>query len=431
MQSTDPISTNGLLLEDAFLAPLIPLIEGTDMTRHCTSLDDLTFVTLNVLRCLQNCKTGRDFHQTHGIHTAPDLSRGNYFYNLSSTRRLAFTRQLADQMRIQHLSGLRAADDSLAIFPELDKWEVYAADGHKMAHATHDCRNDKNEYSSVNGIYTMDLRTGYADFIAISKPTDRGTEHELTTLKRVPMERLRCGAGKGKSTLFIYDRAIIDFQYAYNIKQSKSIYILTRWKENLSPLTTVANEIDRSNHLNAMILSDETVTFNDGRGTWRKITASCPDSDDIFIILTNQMTLPPGILNECFRLRWKIEKLFDQQEQKLDERKSWATSETAKSTQALSICITHNLLMLFKATLKRDEEIEDTKVSHAYHADLDKREAKARKAGRIFPKALYVALYRPTEISLQFIRWLRSSLMRSTFYRRAVELLRPLMECYL
>ena len=29
--------------------------------------------------------------------------------------------------------------------------------------------------------------------------------------------------------------AIIDFQYAANLKQSKDIYILTAWKDNLAP----------------------------------------------------------------------------------------------------------------------------------------------------------------------------------------------------
>jgi len=407
------------------------LVESCTMTRLCSTLDDLDFLTLNVLRCLQSCKTGRDFIQSYGIHSVPDLSRGNYFANLSSTRRRDFTRQIADQMRIAHLPGLRAFDDPLGIFPELAKWEVCAADGHKMAHATHDPRNDKNEYSPVNGIYMMDLRTGFADFLCLCKPTDRGIEHELTALKRVVGDRLRCGAGKGKSTLLVYDRAIIDFEYAYNLKQCKSIYILTGWKENLSPQTSIAREVDRSNHANVLILSDETITFKDARGTWRRITARCPDSKDVFITLTNQMTLPPGVLNECFRLRWGIEKLFDQQEQKLDERKAWATSENAKTTQALSICITHNLLLLFKASLKRDEDIEDTKVSSDYLKKLDVRENEAKKAGRIFPKVLYIALYRPTEMSLQFIRWLRGGLVRSTLYNQAITLLRPLMAAYI
>ena len=52
-------------------------------------------------------------------------------------------------------------------------------------------------------------------------------------------------------------------------------------------------------------------------------TARGPDSDEIYIALTDQMTLSPGALNPCRRLRWNLEKACDQQEQKLDERKAW------------------------------------------------------------------------------------------------------------
>jgi hypothetical protein len=47
------------------------------------------------------------------------------------------------------------------------------------------------------------------------------------------------------------------------------------------------------------------------------------------------------------------------------------------------------------------------------------------------PKKLYQALYRPTEVSLQFIRWLRVGLTRPTCYRLAIEQLRPLMLAYI
>ena len=80
---------------------------------------------------------------------------------------------------------------------------------------------------------------------------------------------------------------------------------------------------------------------------------------------------------------------------------------------------------------KRDENIQDSKVIRAYHKDLDKRENEALKAGRPFPKVLYLALYRPTELSLQFIRWMRSCLIRSTPYKQALLLLRPLMDAYI
>ena len=143
------------------------------------------------------------------------------------------------------------------------------------------------------------------------------------------------------------------------------------------------------------------------------------------------MTLPPGVLSECYRLRWRIEQTFDQPEQKLDERKAWGKSNTAKTSQAIVLCRAHNLRQLFNATRKTEAAIADTKVITAYHKDLDRRVAKAKAAGRAFPRALYQACYRPTELSLQFLRWLRYHLLRATCYGSALALLRLLMEQYL
>ena len=423
--------TPSLLLEDVFIAPLLQALKTPGITRGCAAVDDPSVVALAVLRVLENSKTGRDFIQTHGIPTTPGLTRSNYFDSLASPRRLKMFVALERELQRQQLPLLRAHDDRLAHFSELDGMEIWAADGHHIAHATHDPRNEKDAYRPVNAIYKLDLRSGWMRFMDLARPTARGIEHEITTLKRQDKQDLRCGAAKGRSTLFVYDSAIIDFQFAYNLKQSKSIYILTAWKDNLAPLTVMPRPIDRTNPANALVISDETLHFNNTPGVWRRITASCPDSEEIYITLTNQMTLSPGALNQCRRLRWNIEKAFDQQEQKLDERKAWSTSEAGKRIQSIAMSIVHNLLRLFEAKLKSEEGIEDTKVIKAWQKDLAKRVEKARVAGRHLPVKLYQALYRPTEVSLQFIRWLRVCLTRPTCYRQAIEQLRPLMLAYL
>jgi hypothetical protein len=428
----NPLPFNpSLLLEDVFFAPILKALETGGITRRCSVVDDATFVALAVLRVLQASKTGRDFIQTHGMPGAAGLTRSNYFGGLASQRRLDMMISLERQLQQKQLAGLRAHDDHLAFLNELGDMEVWAGDGHQIAHATHDPRNAKDAYSPVNAIYKLDLRSGWMRFIDLARPTARGIEHEITTLKRQDKEDLRCGATKGRSTLMVYDAAVIDFQFAYNLKQSKSIYILTAWKDNLAPMTTLPREIDRSNPTNALVLKDETLYFNNTPGTWRKITATCPDSDEVYTTLTNQMTLSPGALNQCRRLRWNIEKAFDQQEQKLDERKAWTASETGKRIQAIAICLAHNLLRLFHAKLKSEEGIEDTKVIKAWQKELTKRTERARLAGRSLPEKLYQALYRPTEVSLQFIRWLRCGLMKPTCYRQALKDLRPLMRAYL
>jgi hypothetical protein len=105
------------------------------------------------------------------------------------------------------------------------------------------------------------------------RPTARGIEHAIPPLKRQDTKELRSGAAKGRSTLMVYAAAIIDFQYAYHLKQSKSIYILTAWKDNLAPMTAMPREIDRATPANALVISDETLYFNNTPGVWRRITA--------------------------------------------------------------------------------------------------------------------------------------------------------------
>ena len=38
--------------------------------------------------------------------------------------------------------------------------------------------------------------------------------------------------------------AVSDFQYAYNLKPSKSSYLISRWQGNLAPVTTCARPMN-------------------------------------------------------------------------------------------------------------------------------------------------------------------------------------------
>ncbi|MEY4570738.1 MAG: hypothetical protein RLZZ398_2177 [Verrucomicrobiota bacterium] len=88
------------------------------------------------------------------------------------------------ELQRQQLPFLRNHDDRLAHFSELDDLEIWATDGHHIAHATRDPRNEKGVYSSVSTIYKFDLRSGWMRFMDLARPTARGIEHEITTLKR-------------------------------------------------------------------------------------------------------------------------------------------------------------------------------------------------------------------------------------------------------
>ena len=72
----------------------------------------------------------------------------------------------------------------------------------------------------------------------------------------------------------------------------------TPGQDNLAPVTTRARSMDSTNPVKELIIRDETVTFLDTPGTGRLLTAPAPDRDEIHIFLTNEMTLPPGVLSE-------------------------------------------------------------------------------------------------------------------------------------
>jgi len=70
--------------------------------------------------------------------------------------------------------------------------------------------------------------------------------------------------------------------------------------------------------------------------------------------------------------------------------------------------------------------------SHAVRAQSCRRRARDSLQGVKKGMSLFChSLRRPTEASLQFIRWLRIELLRASCYREALARLRPLMEKYL
>ena len=132
-----------------------------------------------------------------------------------------------------------------------------------------------------------------------------------------------------------------------------------------------------------------------------------------------------------YRRRWDIEKLFDVFENKLNERKAWATGPVPARVQNEFLVLLFNLALLLRTRLEREDGIRDHKAEEKYAVRLKERETKARTLGRTvspWVKALYL---RPTQLSCQFLRWLRDAWQQRWEYTKAVAIVRPLMEAYL
>src|SRR5690606_13435634 len=114
-----------------------------------------------------------------------------------------------------------------------------------------------------------------------------------------------------------------------------------------------------------------------------------------------------------YKLRWDIEKVFHQLKSKMEERKSWASSPTAKTSHALCECLAHNLTLLFEGYIKENEGLHD---------ELEEQRAKGRDSHRKNREGTVMnngaadfiqkAIQRATQRTVRFIRWLRSFLYR-------------------
>jgi len=135
------------------------------------------------------------------------------------------------------------------------------------------------------------------------------------------------------------------------------------------------------------------------------------------------MTLPPGVIAELARRRWAIEKVFDQLKNKMAETKAWATTATAKTMQAIFICITHQLLRALEHLLETDHRIRPERELRRRRDRIADHEETAIKNNRSFP-SLRAATLCLTQHTVKFLRWLRSCLRREAPWHVLIDALR-------
>jgi IS4 transposase len=120
-------------------------------------------------------------------------------------------------------------------------------------------------------------------------------------------------ATEGKKTLYIWDKAGIDFVQWYRWKQGSAIYFLSLEKSNMVPMSPASLEFDKEDPVNVGIISDELAGYG-GVALLRRIVYLCPETGQELIFLTNLNDIkkyPPGLIAQLYRMRWDIEKVFD------------------------------------------------------------------------------------------------------------------------
>ncbi len=114
------------------------------------------------------------------------------------------------------------------------------------------------------------------------------------------------------------------------------------------------------------------------------------------------MTLAPGLIVLSYRRRWDIEKAFDEFKNKLNEKKSWASSVAAKAAQANFLCLVHNLIVLYDHELEK-ENIRNEAETERRGQRLSVRTKEVLKAERKMPSIISGVQW-ATQRSVKLIR---------------------------
>ncbi len=154
------------------------------------------------------------------------------------------------------------------------------------------------------------------------------------------------------------------------------------------------------------------------RTDFRQTVYLDPAENILYVCLTTEMTLPPGLLVLVYKQRWDVEKVFDELKTKPVEKKAWGSKATAKATQSQFLRPAHNLMVLLEQALLTTENIDDTEERKR----KAKRRETAEKCGATFVATL---IQRFTVRALKFIRWLRNFVYRPTSWEAALARLRP------
>ncbi len=124
----------------------------------------------------------------------------------------------------------------------------------------------------------------------------------------------------------------------------------------MKPIKCCDRQWDKEDERNDGITGDELVGISGGF-MMRVVTYVDSETGTEWKYLTSDLTLPPRIIAHLYRVRWTIEKTFNETENRLHESKGRGTSETTKRMQAQFTALAHNLMLLLEVKANQEEGI--------------------------------------------------------------------------
>ena len=413
---------------DELLKPIDDFIENNLYSRKCESLPDMHWIGLGIKRVLGENNSGRSFLQRLALSGQESFWPSHYFDALKSERRLDHLVHLNKGLINSDMAWGDCEDPISTECPELDDYFINSGDGHHIKAPVHEEKVDGSVYSTQN-FYANNIRSNMMWHVTTAEYGDtRKKEHDMRALKRQDIEVLRAGATKGIKSLWIWDRACMDFPQWHEWKM-KGIYFITIEKDNNVFKVLEESEFDENDSSHYGVLKDEKVESGSKKIILRRITYRCPDTNNVYVFITNlSVKIRPGVIAFLYKCRWNIEKTYNTFKHKLEEQRAWAVTSVAKEAQANFICLAYNLSLILNRRV--DREVTEPKHSPNYIAREKKKLRintlikKCKKLKRKIPKLLLTAL-RLVEIPKKFIIWIRESIRIPCSWSVAIERLQP------
>ena len=188
----------------------------------------------------------------------------------------------------------------------------------------------------------LDLRGSIPSFIHVSD----GKLHDVHALDLLTPE---AGA------IYVMDRGYVDFARLHRLHLAGAFFV-TRAKSNLKAHRVYSSPTDRSTG----ILCDQTIALDgfyskrDYPTHLRRVRFNDPETGKTLVFLTNQMTLPAGIICVLYKSRWQVELFFKWIKQHLRIKQFFGTSENAVKTQIWIAVSVYVLVAIVRKKLNLD-----------------------------------------------------------------------------
>jgi len=186
----------------------------------------------------------------------------------------------------------------------------------------------------------LDLKTSIPEFIFITE----GNVHDVNAMDYIPVE---------KGSYYIMDRAYIDFERLYNIKQDKA-YFVVRAKDNFKFKRITSRSVDKSMGIicDQEIILTGTLSSEKYPEPLRRIRFYDAEFERTFVFITNNLKLKAITVTQLYKHRWKIELFFKWIKQNLKVQSFWGFTENAVKTQIWIAISVYVLVAITKKKLR-------------------------------------------------------------------------------